>query len=295
MHEHKREEVRINSGNSSPLHQFLILYYLQTIVITANNTFLGKCLPPMIVISRKKNQILKCLIILVSVYMLLLYYVEKQSLFIMKVITLGALLLQYIYKESSKYLFTISYWNDRAISSLKMKTKYNKLYCDISINSNLLFFCLLAKYDLSHVVTNKQNCHSDIHKTLLWISDSFNTTPRLSDNLGSTTHNLTYFTYLCSFDQAIQNRLLNHFLEKKIVEENKKEGGYNLSYRSDCQDYHSDILLGSFIGMFALLYKPVKLYHHFITYNCKDERNMSIYAYTIELYAILMFKWRRTC
>ena len=41
-----------------------------------------------------------------------LYYAVEWSLFIMKVITLGAL---YVCKESSKYLFTVSSWKDRAL------------------------------------------------------------------------------------------------------------------------------------------------------------------------------------
>lgn len=44
------------------LHQFLILHYLETMLITANDKFLGKFLLRMMVISRKQN-ILEYLVI----------------------------------------------------------------------------------------------------------------------------------------------------------------------------------------------------------------------------------------
>lgn len=113
--------------------------------------------------------------------------------------------------------------------------------------------------DLCHVVKNKQK------RTLpLWNSQNFTLDIWLihyhpkahwrsnMSNLGSTTHNFTCFTYLSSFGQTIQNKLPNYFLEK-IVEERKKEGGYSRSYRSNCQDSHSDIFIRFIYGIFAFI------------------------------------------
>lgn len=49
------------------LHQFLILHYLETIWVAANNKFFGKFLLLMMVIWRKEN-IFKCLVLLVFVH-----------------------------------------------------------------------------------------------------------------------------------------------------------------------------------------------------------------------------------
>lgn len=131
----------------------------------------------------------------------------------------------------------------------KANTKYNKLYCNTLINPDLFLLFLLAKCDLCHVVKNKQKCYSEIHKTLPSISDSFSTTLTLTDNwnmsnLGSTTRNLTVLPiYLTLAIQFRTSFLTTSWAGGKNVKEKKKEGGHNCSYRSHCQDSHSDIFI----------------------------------------------------
>lgn len=141
----------------------------------------------------------------------------------------------------------------------KANTKYNKLYCNTLINPDLFLLFLLTKCDLCHVVKNKQKCHSEIHKTLPSISDSFSTTLMLTDNwnmsnLGSTTHNLTVLPiYLTLAIQFRTSFLTTSWAGGKMWRRKRKREVITAPTEVTAKIPILTYLLGSFIGILAFI------------------------------------------